>query len=202
MRWAVEAREAYRRIAAAYEESRWRRQPMPAADFGALGRRALDVGAGRGAQPEYLEAEHPYVVHCDLAQEMLPRRCSDCLLCEATLLPFRESSFDVVYAVAVYHHLPRDALAAAVAEALRVGRSLVATVWAPRRWRGRGSAGVHEVPWRWRGDAVRIYYEYPPGDLLEAVQRAGGRALAAGYLKRGEYNAFVVAQRITSTRSL
>ncbi|MFB6491255.1 MAG: methyltransferase domain-containing protein [Thermoproteus sp. AZ2] len=192
MRWAVESRDAYVKIAKAYEESRAR--PLPVADLGLGGVRALDIGSGRGAQPRYINSEHPYVVHCDLDPALLPEG-GDAALCEATALPFRPDAFDVAYAVAVYHHLPKDAAAAAVAEALRVARALVATVWVPPRWRGRAKApGVYEVPWRWRGEAVRTYYAYDMPDLLELAR--GAEVLAAGYMKRGRHhNAFIAARR-------
>ncbi|MCI4464722.1 MAG: class I SAM-dependent methyltransferase [Thermoproteus sp.] len=189
MDWALAAREAYRAIAEAYEASR--RRPLPTADIANFGDKALDLGSGRGAQPPYLEASYRYIVHCDLAPELVPRG-SEAVLCEATALPFRDGAFDVVHAVAVYHHLPPGVLGAAFAEALRVGGAVVATVWSLPG----GGGAVRRVPWRWRGEALRVYYVYSLRDLASAALAAGGRLVALGYMRRGRrLNAFAVVLR-------
>ncbi len=190
MDWAVKSREAYRAIHGAYEGSR--RSPLLTADLAPRGVKALDLGSGRGAQPRYLESEYPYVVHCDLAQELIPPG-SEAVLCEATMLPFRDGSFDVIHAVAVYHHLPPIALTAALREAVRVGRLLVATVWALP-----GGGGVMRViPWRWRAEADRVYYVYSIADLINSAAVAGAKVLSIGYMRRGRrLNVFLVAERI------
>jgi len=72
MDWAKIARDAYLAIGREYGATR--RRPMPMADFADFGPRALDVGAGSGAQQAYLEHEHPYVVHCDLDRGLMPPR--------------------------------------------------------------------------------------------------------------------------------
>ena len=185
MEWARRAREAYLAIGEEYEATR--RRPLPVADFGELGPRALDVGAGRGAQPLYIEWAHGFVVHCDLDRRLLPG--SDSVECEATRLPFRDGAFDVAYLVAVLHHMPREAAGEALREAKRVARRVVATVWAPPKWRGREvGRGVWEVPW---GDrAVRVYFQYELGDLAEV---APSPPLSMGVLKRGgQYNFYIL----------
>ncbi|MEZ0248982.1 MAG: class I SAM-dependent methyltransferase [Thermoproteus sp.] len=192
MDWATRARDAYRAIYRAYEESR--RRPLPTADLADLGRRSLDLGSGRGAQPAYFDWEYPYTIHCDLAPELVPRG-SEAVLCEATALPFRDGAFDVVHAVAVYHHIPPEGLRKALDEGLRVGRRLVATVWILPR--GRGSGAPLQIPWRWKAEAVRIYYDYSLKDLIDVVVSAGGEVLSAGYMRRGRHlNAYVLAKRI------
>ncbi|MEM0370379.1 MAG: methyltransferase domain-containing protein [Pyrobaculum sp.] len=177
--WAKAAREAYLKIGEEYGATRTR--PLYVADFGRLGDRALDVGSGRGAQSLYIEHEHRYVVRCDLDRRIAAG--GEAVECEATLLPFRDKAFDVVYLVAVVHHMPREAAAAALREAKRVGRLAVATAWAPEAWRGRRlGGGAWEVPWG--GRAVRIYFEYGVADLLEM---APARPLSLGFLKRGRH---------------
>ena len=185
MEWAKRARDAYLAIGEEYEATR--RRPLPVADFADFGWRALDVGSGRGAQPKYLEHEHRLVVHCDLDRRLTPG--GDSVECEATMLPFRDGAFDVAYLVAVIHHMPREAAATALREAKRVARHVVATVWAPRRWRGREVApGAWEVPWG--AKAVRAYYQYALRDLAEL---APAPPLALGAMRRGrQLNFFIV----------
>ncbi|MEZ0318513.1 MAG: methyltransferase domain-containing protein [Pyrobaculum sp.] len=183
MEWARRTREAYLAIGRDYEATRTR--PLPVADFGRLGEKALDVGAGRGTQPLYLETEHKWVVHCDLDKRLLPS--GDVLECEASMLPFRDGAFDVAYLVAVVHHMPRDAAARALAEAGRVARRVVATSWLPDRGR-EVRPSVWEVPWGHK--AVRTYYLYVVEDLAALVPR---RPLSLGVLKRGrQLNYYVV----------
>lgn len=183
--WALQARSAYLAIGEEYGATRTR--PLYVADFGRMGDRALDVGAGKGAQTLYFEHEHRYVVRCELDRKLTYR--GDVVECEASMLPFRDGSFDVVYAVAVIHHMPREAARAALWEAARVGRRVVATVWAPEAWRGRPlGGGAWEVPW---GDrAARVYFVYGVEDLVELAPR---RPLSVGYVRRGrQFNIYVL----------
>ncbi|WP_053240373.1 class I SAM-dependent methyltransferase [Pyrobaculum islandicum] len=174
MEWARRAREAYLAIGREYGATRAR--PLPVADFATAGPKALDVGSGTGAQPRYLEHEHPYVVHCDLDRRLSPG--GDFVECEATMLPFRDGAFDAAYLVAVIHHMPPEAARRALAEAKRAARLVVATAWAPARGR-EVAPGVYEVPW---GDrATRIYYRYELEDLIAMAPAA---PLSAGVARR------------------
>ena len=85
--------------------------------------------------------------------------------------------------------MPREAAGEALKEAKRVARRVVATVWAPPKWRGREvGRGVWEVPW---GDrAVRVYFQYELGDLAEV---APSPPLSMGILRRGrQYNFYIL----------
>ncbi len=183
MDWAKIARDAYLAIGREYGATR--RRPMPLADFADFGPRALDVGAGSGAQPAYLEHEHPYVVHCDLDRRLMPP--GDSVECEATMLPFRDGAFDVAYLIAVIHHMPPPATARALAETKRVARRAVATAWQPDR--GRAVApGVYEVPWGTR--TMRLYYRY---GVHEMLQLAPTKPLSIGIMRRGkQLNHYIV----------
>ncbi len=183
MDWAKIARDAYLAIGREYGPTR--RKPLPVADFARFGPRALDVGAGTGAQPAYLEHEHPYVVHCDLDRRLMPH--GDSVECEATMLPFRNGAFDVAYLIAVIHHMPPHAAAKALAEAKRTARRAVATVWQPSRGR-EAAPGIYEVPWGAR--AIRIYHQYGIHELLKI---APAKPLSIGTLRRGkELNHYII----------
>jgi SAM-dependent methyltransferase len=76
----------------------------------------LDVGCGTGAFPSMLKlrgTEIPFAVGVDLYLPYL-RQCKDkglyddVVLCDARCIPFREGSFDVLLAIDVIEHLPKE----------------------------------------------------------------------------------------------
>jgi SAM-dependent methyltransferase len=109
------------------------------------GARVLDLGAGTGvAGRAALAAGARSVVSADLAVGML-RRCgagAHPVAADATALPFRGASFDLVLAAFCLGHLSRPA--AALREAHRVGRALAASSFAPG-WNHPAKAAVDEV---------------------------------------------------------
>ena len=96
------------------------------------GARVLDLGAGTGvAGRAAVAVGATEVAAADLAVEPL-RRCRPPLrpvAADATALPFRDQSFDVVLAAFSLTHAGR--LDVALAESRRVGRALAATAFAP-----------------------------------------------------------------------
>jgi len=112
----------------------WARVPINARD------RVLDIGTGTGVVPRtrsQIAGAAGLLVGCDRAPEMLQRARSQAaglhvLVAEATALPLRDESFDVVTASFVLSHI-RD-YAKALAEIRRVlkpGGTVAATNWAP-----------------------------------------------------------------------
>ena len=112
---------------------------------GLAGGRVLDVGAGTGvAGRAALEAGARYVVCADAAPAMLSR-CSGRLhpvAADATALPFRDASFDLVLAAFCLGHLDRPG--AGLREARRVAAGLAASSFAPG-WNHPAKAAVDEV---------------------------------------------------------
>jgi ubiquinone/menaquinone biosynthesis C-methylase UbiE len=124
--------------------------PLGAALIGATaspvsGLRVLDLGAGTGvAGRAALAAGAGLVVAADVAAPML-RLCRPPLrpvIADATALPFRPGSFDLVVAAFVLSHLP--SVAAGLAEARRVGRELAASAFVPG-WTHPAKAAVDAV---------------------------------------------------------
>lgn len=80
--------------------------------------RVLDIGCGTGAYQCFFSGEYFGV---DSNWRYLRRRPGVFLAgMDATRLGFRDGAFTHVVTIAVFHHLPDTAVAAAVAEALRV----------------------------------------------------------------------------------
>ncbi|MFG1394817.1 class I SAM-dependent methyltransferase [Xanthobacter agilis] len=91
------------------------------------GRLFLDVGCGRGALAKALTARGAQVVGIDPATDAIeaaraavPEARFDVGGAEA--LPYPSGSFDAVLLLNSFHHVPQHLMAAALAQALRVGR--------------------------------------------------------------------------------
>lgn len=96
-----------------------RRWPIPSAKC-----RWLDIGCGKGELLRFGQASFRQAVGCDPSAEML-HECSGLDVRQQTqnsVLPFDDSSFDVVTAACVYHHLDPAERLALTAEARRVMR--------------------------------------------------------------------------------
>lgn len=76
------------------------------------GRRALDVGCGTGAMLRELAPEWPAVSGCDYSAAALAycreRGLRSLVRCDATHLPYRSASFDLLTALDVVEHLDDD----------------------------------------------------------------------------------------------
>ncbi|MCG5236575.1 class I SAM-dependent methyltransferase [Xanthobacter oligotrophicus] len=91
------------------------------------GRLILDVGCGRGALAKALTARGTHVVGIDPATDAIeaarvavPEARFEAGGAEA--LPYPAASFDAVLLLNSFHHVPHHLMAAALAEAMRVGR--------------------------------------------------------------------------------
>jgi SAM-dependent methyltransferase len=147
------------------------------------GLRVLDLGAGTGvAGRAALAAGARSVVSADFAPGML-RRCGADLhpvAADATALPFRDGSFDLVLAALSLSHVVD--LASGLGEARRVGRAIAASTFAPG-WSHPARAAVDEAlrPFGYRPPAwyVRLKRETEP--RAEDPNQLAGLAAAAGF---------------------
>ena len=163
--WADGAEPVYAALARAL---------LVAADPSAVGARVLDLGAGTGtAGRAALGAGARSVVSADLAVSML-RHCGPAghpVAAEATALPFRAGSFDLVVAAFCLSHLTDPG--AALREARRVGGALAASSFAPD-WTHPAKAAVD--------DTLGSFGYRPPAWYLEFKHRTEPRAGDPGEL--------------------
>jgi SAM-dependent methyltransferase len=106
----------------------------------------LDLGGGTGLARRHWPAESTYIcLDVDPAklQAFARRRAGgNALLADATRIPIRTGSVDVVVCVNVTHHLNDQLFDILIAESHRVLKNsgevlFVDAVWAPSRWKGR-----------------------------------------------------------------
>lgn len=92
-------------------------------DFGRL--RILDVGCGVGLADQLLKSQLPHLVGVDVSKKSIDiarvRNPEVAYHCSADgKLPFADGSFDVVFAICVWHHVPPKQWTTFVAELSRV----------------------------------------------------------------------------------
>jgi len=160
------------------------------------GRTILDLGAGTGAASRAaIAAGARQVVAADLSLAMLRRhalKATDATACypiatacypiaaDATALPFRDASFDLVLAAFCLNHLPR--LDTALAALRRVSPALAASTFTPG-WthpakdavdEAARSFGYHPPPW---------YTTLAPGTRAGDPAELAAAATAAGFTR-------------------
>jgi SAM-dependent methyltransferase len=143
--WAAGPEQVYAQLARALIAA----VPVPLS-----GSRVLDLGAGTGAAGRAAqEAGAREVVALDLTIGML-RGCPAALhpvAGDATMLPFKDGSFDLVVAAFCLGHL--HSISVALSEARRVGLAIAASAFAPG-WTHQAKAAVD--------DALRPFGYQPP----------------------------------------
>jgi SAM-dependent methyltransferase len=164
----------------------------------------LDIGCGKGELLHFGQASFRQAVGCDPSQQMLSE-CSGLDVRqqpENGVLPFADSSFDVVTAACVYHHLDPAERLALSAEAYRVMRpGGLFVIFEHNPWNPATRLIVHRTPVdananlltaaearalvREAGFAVRktCYYLYFPQSLyrrLASLERLLGVVPAGG----------------------
>jgi ubiquinone/menaquinone biosynthesis C-methylase UbiE len=157
--------------------------PVPLA-----GAQVLDLGAGDGAAGQAaLAAGARQVVAADLSAAMLRRGAvaaqhgapmAHPVAADATALPFRDRSFDVVLAAFCFNHLAN--LTAGLAEARRVGAALAASMFAPG-WTHPAKDAVDQALRTFGHQSPAWHAALNPGSRASDPAQLAGAAADAGF---------------------
>ena len=150
------------------------------------GGRLLNIGCGHGA--DFLPFRLGFELWgIDFSLQMLKQAqrysnkfsfCVNLVTADMLTLPFTDSSFDWIVAVAVYHHIKgkndREAGFGELRRILKPGGEAFLTVWnrgQPRFWL---KSREQEIPWRLRGETVyRYYHLFSYKEIEELLTKAG-----------------------------
>lgn len=189
------------------------------------GQKILDIGCGNGVLYEFLAPKSIDYVGLDLSRELLKiarKRAKEAallissrakppargrvegsglskfkfILGETTSLPFKDNTFDWVFALAVYHHLPSAAWRLkALKEAwrtLKPGGRIAITVWNllssdfRERYKITKEATDVFIPWKATGPkaVLRYIHIFKKQELHDLLKQAGFKKIKIDYAYR------------------
>ncbi|OIO45998.1 hypothetical protein COX24_03520 [bacterium (Candidatus Gribaldobacteria) CG23_combo_of_CG06-09_8_20_14_all_37_87_8] len=135
-----QTRETYNTIAYNFSNTRnqiWQ-DLLPLLDYSRKGDKVLDLGCGNGRLFAALKGKQVEYTGCDNSKELIKIAKQkypelNFKLTDGLVLPFKDKTFDLIYCIAVLHHIPSKALRISfLKEAKRVlhpNGLLIATVW-------------------------------------------------------------------------
>lgn len=180
----------------------------------------LDVGCGNGRLYELFSTKSVQYTGIDQSESLITlaqkkvsqgRFFVHDISCE---LPFEVASFDVLYCIAVFCHIPpaqHIAVLSHMKQVLRPGGYIIMTNWnAYNNWvQEKVSSGKYKtddqknfiVPWRnGPGDilATRYYYGFKDDELKKLFEHVGFRLVDQYYTKKGERVDITTGENIVS----
>lgn len=197
------------------------------------GDKILDLGCGNGRLFELLKnrpVEYAGVDSCqkliELARIQYPVSSIEnpkFVVADATDLPFKGNELDVIFAIALLHHIPSEELRLKVLKncyrVLRHGGLLILTVWnlwQPKLlWRYKIWPMIFGwrpkklnwkdvfIPWKAHGGTVyRYYHAFCKNELKNLIQRANFEIIDSYYVRKGQkvnwlngFNLIVIAKK-------
>ncbi len=201
---------------------------VPLLDYSRKGDKVLDLGCGNGRLYEALKEKQVDYVGCDnskelikIAQEKYPE--GNFKLTDGLTLPLKDHSFDIIYCIAVLHHIPSKLLRKKfLLEAKRVLRPnglLIATVWKlPLKKRktalfwflqrvlGRNSLDFKDCFVAWQNKYQRYVHNFSKHELKTLFKSVGFKvkeikvlAKEKGKNNKTNYNLSIVALKTSGS---
>lgn len=194
------------------------------------GYKVLDVGCGNGRLWGTLKDKNIDYYGVDFSQNLIAKAQqkypqANFLFADVLNLPFEKESFDAVFAIAVFHHIPSYYRQKALAEINRILKKqgiFITTnwnLWQKHWWGllyqytkdkifGKSELDYGDVyrPWKnERGEIVtkRYCHAYTKRELKKLLKNSGFEILKQSYLKKGRkanwlngYNLVTLAQKV------
>jgi len=188
-------KEAYAKIASEFDATRKTLWPgfKEFQKYIGEGRRVLDVGCGNGRLSLLVENKKAEYIGTDnnpeflkIAKKNFPER--EFVLGDMLSLPFDKESFDVVFCVAAFHHLPdtdtRQKALSEMARVMKPGGRIIITSWLffhgkyVRYWMkniflkfaGKSHLGFGDAMIPWGGGPLRYYHLFSRRELRKLFQ--------------------------------
>ncbi|MFA4830999.1 MAG: class I SAM-dependent methyltransferase [Patescibacteria group bacterium] len=179
----------------------------PLAKYTKNGDKVLDIGCGNGRLYQlFSDLSIDYVGldnsegQIEMARKNYPK--AKFIIAEMTALPFDENSFDVIYCIAAFHHLPdEETRLQALAEMKRVLKSggyILMTNWnlysdsaqkTVKKGKWSQEAGEFMVPWYNSQREIlgqRYYHGFTLGELEDLFKKTGLVLEDQFYSRKGE----------------
>ena len=179
--------------------------------------KVLDFGCGNGRFSEIFEKDQYIGVDIsfkliEMAQKKYPEK--NFLVIDGLKLPFKDNSFDLVIAIAVFHHLPSKKLRIKVLKeikrVLKNDGKLLLTVWylleKPYIWKlilkfafkkifKKNKMDFFDIYLPWQNKYLRYFHLFSKRDLKKEIQEAGFLVEKIFILKKGmQKNLVVIAK--------
>jgi len=177
------------------------------ADYAKPGMKILDLGCGNGRLYEIFKDKNVNYIGIDISEKLI--RLAQTKYPEAQFLvgdgldlPFKDNSFDVIYSIAVFHHLPSQRLRIQfLKEARRVLKKdgkIILTVW--NLWQRKyfkllvkssllKLVAKSKLDWRdlyipWQNKYQRYHHAFTKKELKKLFTKTGFSIERIQYLKR------------------
>lgn len=229
----VRIKDGYNRIAEDFSDTR-RGKIWP--DISFLldnikpGSKVLDVGCGNGRLFATIEDKHVDYTGIDNSEELIKiarERFKDFpnakfLVADAIEMPFDDNSFDIVYSIAVLHHIPsyefRKKMLSEAGRVARPGSPVIVTVWnlwqkryyrfivreALKKLAGKSEVDLGDcfIPWKRGAGMMRYCHAFTVRGLKRLAEAAELKVLKAAKTRKNRYkpNIYLVANKPESQR--
>lgn len=181
----------------------------------------LDLGCGNGRLIEFLKEKNIDYLGIDNSERLVEIAKTKYpqykfLVANALNLPLADNSFDKVFSIAVFHHIPskkfRLLFLKEIKRVLRLGGLLVLATW--YHWRsphfiklimkssllkifGKSKLDFNDILVPWHNKIERYTHCFTKRELKKLIEEAGLKLKEIGLLKRGDqnYNIYLVAEK-------
>lgn len=179
------------------------------------GDNVLDIGCGNGRLNLLLKDKRVTYTGIDQSSELIAiaqQKFLDAMFMHADMreLPLPDASFDIIFCIAAFHHLPDDASRLqALSEMKRVlkprGKIILSqwnlySAWAAKKY-GPGKNGDFRIPWKdASGKALcnRYYHSFTFSELELLFKKSGLQLEEQYYVKKGERSDIQEGENIVS----